>query len=1283
MRCRSLCITLSFLIVFSSLCTYALTSDDPFKQEKQKVLDLVVKNVLKGKMDDVEILINDIPEDPSLPVALADLDAPVKQPAGWAWLVVIDDQPGAYWKHQARWVFVDRTATRIILVLDKESLPRLTMNGVKRDFDIMLKHIARPKPVPKRTLPDNIPAPNNYLTDYHYDNYYAVIIQGDVPSGDSFNEFWLDNVIMYQTLIEYGYAPENIYVLYGNGADETGFPCDWYLETMVDFPAYQQDVRNIFTWMKDGNPSLGIPQVTPNDFIYLYTFDHGGSNGECNAALCLMDGCMPDTEFASYFNAIPYMHRVVVMQQCFSGGFIDNLQNDTTVQLMAANCYESAWQGDESEECNGHTMHHGEFNYWYMSAMRGHKPKPGEEAVNQDRNGDGKVSFYEAFQYTIENDSQNENPQYSDPGNLGNDLSLQTWDPDGAALFYKSHIIDDSTGNNDGISDAGESIILPVTLKNSGAVGATLVSATLSTTSSSVTITDGYAEYPDIASDSYQTSLSNHYAWRSAPSTPPGTTARFRIDWTSNGGIYSGSTLFSQKITSVSLAMDHHEIDDSSSSNPDGAADAGESVNMPVTLKNSGDGTAHDLSGTLTTTSSYVTITDGTDDFPDIPGGATVRSNSPHFAFTIDANCPEGAWIDFNIHMTGALNYIKDLALRVLVGSRGQILIIEDGSSVSSNIFQQVLSDRAYEIVRTTAAAYNCDTWHDYNFIVWSSGTNSYPAGNTTYRTDLENFVSAGGHLLIEGGELGCLHDTENPSFAHNVLHIDSWIAHNGYTMELNDTDHPISFFPHALPSSLMHTYTPYGEDICTVSSDATAVYDWSSYPDKGGVIAFDDDASSSNGGQIVFFTFAIDSVDNGGVARDDLIENSASWLANSYKIRYQSHTIDDSDPNYGNGNGIVDPREIVTFSLTLANDTVSTATAVSAVLASSTPGVTIHTNYATFPDIPGSGTGTSQSPNFSFSTNASCGSRIVFSLTVHHDHGLSSIVSFSLPVGDRQYHVFFNDDMEASGGWTTASSEGAEGLWVLADPYGVTNDLSETVQPENDTTPDPGVKCWVTGNPRPTGKFKPQDGDVDGIVTLDAPLFSTANGEDIILRYQRFFYYKSSGIDDSTFSVAYSTNGGTSWNNLETLTTNLNTWSLTEYPIKAISSEMKLRFQASEDGGTIGDMILEGLIDDVKVDGYRWFCSSFTLPPADPPNPVGNTLRLSRMESGTKLEWLAPPSDATHDPATFYRVYRSARPDADFIELGAPTSTFYLDSGSAGSISYYYIKAENGGGSE
>ncbi len=99
--------------------------------------------------------------------------------------------------------------------------------------------------------------------------------------------------------------------------------------------------------------------------------------------------------------------------------------------------------------------------------------------------------------------------------------------------YYSSTFTDTcngtGSGSNDGIIDPGEDVLLQLTLKNSGGANATGVSATISTSTNKVTITDNYATFPNILEDENGTSQPNHFSFKTDPSTSCGSTINFNI----------------------------------------------------------------------------------------------------------------------------------------------------------------------------------------------------------------------------------------------------------------------------------------------------------------------------------------------------------------------------------------------------------------------------------------------------------------------------------------------------------------------------------------------------------------------------------------------------------------------------------------------------------------------------------------------------------------------------------------------------------------------------------
>jgi subtilisin-like proprotein convertase family protein len=966
------------------------------------IQDRVVEQVLDGRTDGVRVVATPVPFDP-LRDELVWSGGDVPLPEGAAWLAVADRTPGVLGWHPVEHVYFDEDL-EIMLIRDATFYPRFYREGVRQAWLTLIEYRAEPGEVPpdrKRASVEQRGTED--YGDFSYDEHYAVIIEGDVPSGSSYSEFWSDPVRMFRILLEYGYHEDNIHVLYGEGSDETDFACEYYREQMVDFPAYKQDVRDLFTWMRDGNPAQGITKVTSEDFIYLFTFDHGGQQSGCDVTLCLMDGCMSDTEFADYFNQIAYKHRGVMMQQCHSGGFIDNLENTTTAISTAATCNESAYEADERDDCGGGVqVKYGEFNYWWMSAMEGHKPWPGEEPVDADTNMDGKVSFLEAHNYAVENDDRNEHPQWSDPGNIGDELSLVTsWA--GARLTHFSHTIDDDSGGNaDGVADVGETIVMPVTLENVGEEAATGISATLSTDNEWITIQDAEATYPDMGAEGGAgESFPDHYSWSSAEETPDDTRVVFTLDWVANGGDDSGIAQFDERIVKVILQVQQTSVDDAEGGDGDGIADPGESIRLAVTLRNKGHATARDVHGTLSTSSPYATVTDAEAAFPDIAGQTSGRSLEPHFGLEIAPDTPDKTWIECTLDVTAADGYSEELPLKFMVGSRGTVLLIEDGDTENADLLETEIGELGFGVDRELASETDPDQWAGYSLLTWAAGGSTSPASDATHRDWLEQHVADGGRLLIEGGEMGYDHRYHD-GFRTNVLHMSSWVTHSGGAMNPYDPDHPATTVPHGMdePISLVEPNSS-DRDVVRPTDDATIPYDWTERSGRASVIAYDDDALEGNGGQIVSLFAAADVLEEAG--RKPLLDNLLEWLIGNdlpYLV-YDGHVVHEDE--LGNADGVVDPGEVVELVVTLANHGSGAASGVWAEATTDRPSyVTMIDDFAQWPDLASGEAQTSLAPHLQLEIDEStpCGTVVAVDLDIVTAEGFTATRRFTFKVG-------------------------------------------------------------------------------------------------------------------------------------------------------------------------------------------------------------------------------------------------------------------------------------------
>jgi len=402
--------------------------------------------------------------------------------------------------------------------------------------------------------------------------------------------------------------------------------------------------------------------------------------------------------------------------------------------------------------------------------------------------------------------------------------------------------------------------------------------------------------------------------------------------------------------------------------------------------------------------------------------------------------------------------------------------------------------------------------------------------------------------------------------------------------------------------------------------------------------------------------------------------------------VLYDSHTFDDGA--LGNGDLSLDPGERLTMSVTVRSVTSDAAIHdLHGVLTTSTPGVTIHESLATFPTLPALEIVTSDSPHFIFTVDPSiCATLVTFDLELRFGTSARR-TTLDVRVGEETPVTLLDNDFESNQGWNaTDDGVATRGFWVREDPEGTTDSQSRLVNPEDDVTAAPGTTCWVTGNGQLNGPNNENNNDVDdGAVTLTSPAFGVPHLLSFELMYDRWYYDPGNTTFD-TFDAEISNDGGQSWTTLESVLFDFGTWEHRAYdltPILPPSDDMLLRFIVS-DGGSDGTV--EGAVDEVRVTGNRVECEDYLPPLLQAPNPVGDSLLLSKHAAGhLVLSWDAPVVDAGHDAPTLYRIETAATPVATFVETGSATSTLWIqvDGLIAPGVEHFLVRGENSGGSE
>ena len=206
---------------------------------------------------------------------------------------------------------------------------------------------------------------------------------------------------------------------------------------------------------------------------------------------------------------------------------------------------------------------------------------------------------------------------------------------------YASSRIDDdnigtSTGNGNEILNPGESVELPVLLRNFGLVEAPGVVATLTTDDPYVTIEDDTETFGDIFGAMSRWS-EDDYDFTLDSACPHGHTLRFGLDIVS--GADEWHSLIEFEVVSADLTVDDVILHGAGGN---GILDPGETVEMSVSLRNQGGAAATNVFGTLTSLSPFVTVTDASGSFGVIDVDATSENSSDRFEISADPGAIEG-----------------------------------------------------------------------------------------------------------------------------------------------------------------------------------------------------------------------------------------------------------------------------------------------------------------------------------------------------------------------------------------------------------------------------------------------------------------------------------------------------------------------------------------------------------------------------------------------------------------------------------------------------------------
>lgn len=246
--------------------------------------------------------------------------------------------------------------------------------------------------------------------------------------------------------------------------------------------------------------------------------------------------------------------------------------------------------------------------------------------------------------------------------------NIQVITPDGPYIVYDGNTVSDALGNNDGVINCGETILLGIQLKNIGPDTAFNVAANLTCGDANITVTDGYESYGTIEGNDGTKYLADVFEFEVAPDAPDEYTVTFDVEITGTArDTWYGS--FNLDISSPIVGFVSVSISDPTGNN-NGILDPGETADLVVTINNTGTGSANGVEGTLSEDDTYTTVGDDYGYFGDLLSSSTADNGTDVFTVSIDGACPQGHQVSFLVDLGSSSGYSNTVGFSLIVGDR-------------------------------------------------------------------------------------------------------------------------------------------------------------------------------------------------------------------------------------------------------------------------------------------------------------------------------------------------------------------------------------------------------------------------------------------------------------------------------------------------------------------------------------------------------------------------------------------------------------------------------------
>ncbi|UCE18508.1 MAG: dockerin type I repeat-containing protein, partial [Gemmatimonadota bacterium] len=348
--------------------------------------------------------------------------------------------------------------------------------------------------------------------------------------------------------------------------------------------------------------------------------------------------------------------------------------------------------------------------------------------------------------------------------------------PEGPYLnYYDLQMNDDgmggSSGDGDGLVDAGERVALRLRLINFGEEEAQGVTAELGTSDASVTIESGVRSFPNIAPGDAAFG-EEPYIVSIAGDCENGHIIEFALE-THISGVPPAYTYLDLEVVAPTLVVADGSLTEVQGDGDD-RPESGETWELVVTLENVGGGQAIDVWGIVSTDDEYLTIIEEAADFPDMAADSARTNESSPFVFSVGAGASYHP-VSLELSLFANNDFYTTVLSGELVVGRPDLLLVDDDGGEGCEVYYMSALDgqgRSYEVYdRLAEGELSISVLGDYWGVIWFTGAERESTLTVSDQEGLREYCNAGGNLFVSGQNIAS--DLTGTSFLGEFLHAE------------------------------------------------------------------------------------------------------------------------------------------------------------------------------------------------------------------------------------------------------------------------------------------------------------------------------------------------------------------------------------------------------------------------------------------------------------------------------------------------------------------------------